>query len=44
MKKNKKHLTREPRYQIDALLQAKKSQKEIADIIGKDKSVIRRET
>ncbi|KAA6315002.1 hypothetical protein EZS27_034470, partial [termite gut metagenome] len=37
------HLTREPRYQIDALLQAKKSQKEIADIIVKDKSVIRRE-
>ncbi|KAA6312072.1 hypothetical protein EZS27_036930, partial [termite gut metagenome] len=32
MKKNKKHLTREQRYQIDALLQAKKTQKEIADI------------
>ncbi|KAA6305569.1 hypothetical protein EZS27_042778, partial [termite gut metagenome] len=43
MKKNKKHLTREQRYQIDALLVAKKSQKEIADIIGKDKSVISRE-
>ncbi|KAA6330836.1 hypothetical protein EZS27_020499 [termite gut metagenome] len=43
MKKNKKHLTREQRYQIDALLQAKKTQKEIADIIGKDKSVISRE-
>ncbi|KAA6305885.1 hypothetical protein EZS27_042461 [termite gut metagenome] len=43
MKKNKKHLTREQKYQIDALLQAKKSQKEIADIIGKDKSVISRE-
>ncbi|KAA6311251.1 hypothetical protein EZS27_037585 [termite gut metagenome] len=43
MKKNKKHLTREQRYQIDALLQAKKTPKEIADIIVKDKSVINRE-
>ncbi|KAA6322958.1 hypothetical protein EZS27_027553 [termite gut metagenome] len=40
--KNKKHLTREQRYQIEALLVAKKSQKEIAEIIGKDKSVISR--
>ncbi|KAA6308912.1 hypothetical protein EZS27_039507, partial [termite gut metagenome] len=41
--KNKKHLTPEQRYQIEALLVAKKSQKEIALIIGKDKSVISRE-
>ncbi|KAA6333990.1 hypothetical protein EZS27_017654 [termite gut metagenome] len=41
--KNKKHLTPEPRYQIEALLVAKKSQKEIALITGKDKSVISRE-
>ncbi|KAA6313749.1 hypothetical protein EZS27_035531 [termite gut metagenome] len=43
MKKNKKHLTREQRYQIEALLVAKKSQKEIALIIGKDPSVVSRE-
>ncbi|KAA6326391.1 hypothetical protein EZS27_024502, partial [termite gut metagenome] len=42
MKKNKKHLTREQRYQIEALLVAKKSQKEIALIIGKDPSVVSR--
>ncbi|KAA6315102.1 hypothetical protein EZS27_034390 [termite gut metagenome] len=41
--KNKKQLTPEQRYQIEALLVAKKSQKEIALIIGKDKSVISRE-
>ncbi|KAA6323282.1 hypothetical protein EZS27_027266, partial [termite gut metagenome] len=43
MKENKKHLTREQRYQIEALLVAKKSQKEIALIIGKDPSVVSRE-
>jgi IS30 family transposase len=43
MKKNKTHLTREQRYQIEALLVAKKSQKEIALIIGKDPSVVSRE-
>lgn len=41
--KKKNHLTREQRYQISALLQAGHSQKEIAEIIGKDKSVISRE-
>lgn len=41
--KNKKHLTREQRYQIEALLKAGKSQKEIGIIIDKDKSVISRE-
>ncbi|KAA6304292.1 hypothetical protein EZS27_044061, partial [termite gut metagenome] len=41
--KNKKHLTPEQRYQIEALPVAKKSQKEIALIIWKDKSVISRE-
>ncbi|KAA6315042.1 hypothetical protein EZS27_034442, partial [termite gut metagenome] len=32
--KNKKHFTPDQRYQIEALLAAKKSQKEIASIIG----------
>ena len=41
--KKKNHLTREQRYQISALLQAGHSQKEIAGIIGKDKSVVSRE-
>ncbi|KAA6305039.1 hypothetical protein EZS27_043310, partial [termite gut metagenome] len=41
--KNKKHLTREQRYQIEALLVAKKFQKEIALIIGKAPSVVSRE-
>jgi IS30 family transposase len=41
--KTKQHLTREQRYQIEALLQAQKTQKEIAGILGKDKSVISRE-
>ncbi|KAA6304071.1 hypothetical protein EZS27_044286, partial [termite gut metagenome] len=41
--KNKKHLTPEQRYQIEALLAAKKSQKEIVSIIGKDPSVVGRE-
>jgi IS30 family transposase len=41
--KNKKQLTPEQRYQIEALLAAKKSQKEIASIIGKDPSVVSRE-
>ena len=41
--KKKNHLTREQRYQISALLQAGHSQKEIAEIVGKDKSVISRE-
>ncbi|KAA6332942.1 hypothetical protein EZS27_018599 [termite gut metagenome] len=41
--KNKKHLTPDQRYQIEALLAAKKSQKEIASIIGKDPSVVSRE-
>ena len=41
--KKKRHLTREQRYQISALLQAGHSQKEIAEVIGKDKSVISRE-
>lgn len=41
--KKKCHLTREQRYQISALLQAGHSQKEIAEVIGKDKSVISRE-
>ncbi|KAA6332734.1 hypothetical protein EZS27_018793 [termite gut metagenome] len=38
---NKKHLAREQRYQIEALLVAKRSQKEIALII--DPSVVSRE-
>lgn len=41
--KKKRHLTREQRCQISALLQAGHSQKEIAEVIGKDKSVISRE-
>ncbi|KAA6316325.1 hypothetical protein EZS27_033347, partial [termite gut metagenome] len=41
--KNKKHFTPDQRYQIEALLAAKKSQKEIASIIGKDPSVVGRE-
>jgi IS30 family transposase len=41
--KNKKHLTREQRYEIGVLLRAGKRQKEIAELIGKDKSVISRE-
>ena len=41
--KKKEHLTREQRYQISALLQAGHKQKEIAEIVGKDKSVISRE-
>ena len=41
--KKKNHLTREQRYQISALLQAGHSQKEIAELLGKDKSVISRE-
>ena len=41
--KKKEHLTREHRYQISALLQAGHKQKEIAEIVGKDKSVISRE-
>jgi IS30 family transposase len=43
IKKIKKHLTREQRYQIDALRQNGTSQKEIARILQKDKSVISRE-
>jgi IS30 family transposase len=35
--KNKKHLTREQRYEIEALLRAGKRQKEIAELIGKNK-------
>ena len=38
--KKKAHLTREQRYQISALLQGGHSQREIAGILGKDKSVI----
>ncbi|KAA6328619.1 hypothetical protein EZS27_022507 [termite gut metagenome] len=34
--KNKKHSTPEQRYQIEALLQANKAQKEIALITGKE--------
>ncbi|MDR2815174.1 MAG: helix-turn-helix domain-containing protein [Proteiniphilum sp.] len=41
--KNKKHLTREQRYEIEILLRIGKSQKEIAELLGKDKSVISRE-
>jgi IS30 family transposase len=41
--KNKKQLTREQRYEIEVLLRAGKRQKEIADLTGKDKSVISRE-
>lgn len=41
--KKKRHLTREQRYAISALLQAGHSQKEIAELTGKDKSVISRE-
>ena len=37
------HLTKEQRYTISCLLTKGKKQKEIADIIGKDKSVISRE-
>jgi len=37
------HLTSEQRYTIGQLLKAKKSQQYIADIIGKDKSVVCRE-
>jgi IS30 family transposase len=37
------HLTKEQRYVISCLLAKDKRQKEIADIIGKDKSVISRE-
>jgi IS30 family transposase len=40
---NKKQLTLEQRYEIDVLLRAGKRQKEIAALIGKDKSVISRE-
>lgn len=41
--KKKCHLTREQRCQISALLQAGHSQKDIAEVIGKDKSVVSRE-
>jgi IS30 family transposase len=41
--KNKKHLTREQRYEIEVLLRAGKSQKEIAELLDKHKSVISRE-
>ena len=41
--KKKNQLSREQRYQISTLLQAGHSQKEIAGIIGKDKSVVIRE-
>jgi IS30 family transposase len=41
--KNKKQLTREQRYEIEVLLRAGKRQKEIAELVGKDKSVIGRE-
>jgi hypothetical protein len=41
--KNKKQLTREQRYEIEVLLRAGKKQKEIAELVGKDKSVISRE-
>jgi IS30 family transposase len=41
--KNKKQLTREQRYEIEVLLRAGKRQKEIAELVGKDKSVISRE-
>ncbi len=37
------HLTSQQRYTIEQLLKAKKSQQYIADIIGKDKSVVSRE-
>ncbi len=38
-----KHLTKEQKYTISCLLKQGLKQKEIADIIGKDKSVINRE-
>jgi IS30 family transposase len=41
--KNKKQLTREQRYEIEVLLRAGKRQKEIAEPVEKDKSVINRE-
>ena len=41
--KKKAHLTREQRYQISVLLQAGHTQKEIAELLKKDKSVISRE-
>jgi IS30 family transposase len=41
--KNKKQLTREQRYEIEVLLRAGKRQKEIAEPVGKDQSVISRE-
>jgi IS30 family transposase len=41
--KNKKQLTREQRYEIEVLLHAEKKQKERAEPVGKDKSVISRE-
>ncbi|MDR2130680.1 MAG: helix-turn-helix domain-containing protein, partial [Odoribacteraceae bacterium] len=41
--KTKKQLTREQRYEIEVLLRAGKRQKEIAELVGKDKSVISRE-
>ncbi|MFV0391483.1 MAG: helix-turn-helix domain-containing protein, partial [Paludibacteraceae bacterium] len=41
--KKKKHLTREQRYQISALLQTGTRQKEIARIVGTSESTISRE-
>jgi Transposase and inactivated derivatives, IS30 family len=41
--KKKKHLTREQRYQISALLQTGSKQKEIARIVGTSESTISRE-
>lgn len=43
MQKNYTHLSQEQRYQIEALVKAKKKQKEIAEIIGKSESTISRE-
>ncbi|MFV0363276.1 MAG: helix-turn-helix domain-containing protein, partial [Suipraeoptans sp.] len=42
-RKKKKHLTREQRYQISALLQTGTRQKEIARIVGTNESTISRE-
>ena len=41
--KKKKHLTREQRYQLSALLQRGTKQKEIARIIGTSESTVSRE-
>jgi IS30 family transposase len=41
--KNKKQLTREQRYETEALLRAGKRQKETAEPVEKDQSVISRE-